>query len=84
LLENAGLKDVVANAYKMDMQAERKDRLNRYGCRGSTKAMLKALSIIFKDPSSRELMVCSSMPKDMLGDMGYGVYAGRKGPRSGT
>ncbi|MCP4543004.1 MAG: methyltransferase domain-containing protein [Chloroflexi bacterium] len=80
LLESAGLKDVVANAYEMDMRAEGKDRINRYGCRGSIKAMFKALAVVFKDPSSREFMknACSSIPKDMLGDMGYGVYAGRK------
>ena len=80
LLESAGLKDVVANAYEMDIPAESKDRINRYGCRGIITAMFNALSIMFRDSSSREFMkkVYSSVPKDMLGNMGYGVYAGRK------
>ncbi len=80
LLENAGLEDVVANAYKVDIPAEGKDRIRRYGCREIFKVLLRTLSIFFKDTSSREFLkdISSSLPKDMLGDMGYGVYAGRK------
>ncbi len=80
LLESAGLKDVVANVYKVDMPAEGKGRIRRYGCREMFKVMFRVLFMFFKDPSSREFLkeVASSLPKDMLGDMGYGVYAGRK------
>jgi hypothetical protein len=43
--------------------------------------MLKTLTVFFKDRASREFLkdVTGSLPKDLLGDMGYGVYAGKKG-----
>jgi SAM-dependent methyltransferase len=80
LLESVGLKDVVANAYKVDIPSESKGRIRRYGCRGMVKALRNVLVAFFREPSSREFLkdVTSSLPKDMLGGLGYGVYAGRK------
>jgi hypothetical protein len=36
--------------------------------------------VMVNDRSSRAFLkdVAGSLPKDLLGDMGYGVYAGRK------
>lgn len=80
LLEGAGLRDVIAHVYKVDIPTEGKGRFERYGCRGIAKVLFKTLTVFFKSPSHREFLkdVTSSLPKDMLGDMGYGVYAGRK------
>ncbi|MBN1311247.1 MAG: methyltransferase domain-containing protein [Anaerolineae bacterium] len=80
LLEEAGLKNIVANAYRIDIPAESKGRFERYGCRGIARVMLRTLRTIIKEPSARAFLtdVTSSFPKDMLGDMGYGVYVGKK------
>jgi hypothetical protein len=80
LLADAGLASVTGRAYRVDMAAEAKGRFERYGCRGVGRALLRTVRAMVKDPSSRAFMqdVTGSLPKDMLGDMGYGVYAGRK------
>jgi ubiquinone/menaquinone biosynthesis C-methylase UbiE len=80
LLEDAGLRDVVANAYEVDIPTEARGRFERYGCRGIAGVLLRTLTVSLREASSREFLrdVTSSLPKDMLGDMGYGVYAGRK------
>ncbi len=80
LLQDAGLKDVVANTHKVDVATDSRSRFKRYGYRGIVKALFRSLSVFFQDPTYREFMneVRSSVPKDLLGAMGYGVYAGRK------
>ncbi len=80
LLEDAGLRDVTGNAYHVDMAVEGQGRFQRYGCRGMLKVLWQTVKVFFKDPASRDFLkdVTSSVPKDMLRDMGYGVYAGRK------
>jgi len=80
LLVEAGLQDVVGNGYKVDIPTESRGRFERYGCRGILKALGRTVVVMFTDPGSRGFLkdVCSSLPQDMLEDMGYGVYAGRK------
>ncbi len=80
LLEDAGLRDVTGNAYHVDIPEEGKGRIQRYGCRGMLKVLWQTIKVFVKDPTSRDFLkdVTSSVPKDMLRDMGYGVYAGRK------
>ena len=80
LLEDARLKQVVGRAYRVSITMEAQGRFERYGCRGITKVLLQTLRAVIKDPSSRAFLkdVTGSLPKDLLGDMGYGVYAGRK------
>jgi hypothetical protein len=70
----------VGSAYRVDIALEAKGQFERYGYRGIMKAMLKTLSVLLKDRSSRAFLkdVTGSLPKDWLGDMGYGVYAGQK------
>ena len=43
--------------------------------------LLRALTVALRDRTSRMFLkeVTQSLPKDMLADMGYGVFAGRKG-----
>jgi len=80
LLEDVGLKCVVGRAHRVDMALEARGRFERYGCRGIAKVLLRTLRAVIKDPSSRAFLkdVTGSLPKDLLGDMGYGVYVGRK------
>ena len=81
LLEEVGLEDVVGNGHRIDIPVESKGRIERYGCRGTVKAMLKALVLLFKDRKSREFLKggVGGVSRDMLDVMGYGVYVGRKG-----
>jgi ubiquinone/menaquinone biosynthesis C-methylase UbiE len=80
LLKEAGLQDVSGDAHQVEIPQEGKGRFERYGCRGIVKVMLKTLVAVFQDRASREFLkdVTGSLPKDLLGDMGYGVYAGKK------
>jgi len=80
LLEEAGLQDVVANAYHIDVSQEAKGRLQRYGCSGMIGVLFRTVASIIRNPSSREFLkdVTSSVPQDMMADMGYGVFVGKK------
>jgi SAM-dependent methyltransferase len=80
LMQEAGLEGVVGNAYPVDIPKESRGRIERYGCRGMIGVLFRTVRTIFKDRGSREFLkdVTASLPQDMLGDMGYGVYAGRK------
>lgn len=80
LLGEAGLQDVVGQVEAVEIAREGRGRLERYGCRGFVKVLLRALTTILRDPASRELLtdVTRSLPQDMMQDMGYGVYVGQK------
>jgi hypothetical protein len=62
------------------MPKEGRGRIQRYGCSGMLRVMVRAVSVIFTDRASREFLadVTRTMPRDMMRDMGFGVYAGRK------
>ena len=79
LLKEAGLKDVEGHAEAVDMAQEARGRIQRYGCSGIAHVLLNVLRTILKDRSSRAFLgsVTRSMPRDMMEDTGYGVYAGR-------
>jgi arsenite methyltransferase len=81
LLEEAGLKDVVGSAYRIDLPSESKGRFERYGCLGIAKVMIRMLSVFFKDKRWRGVLKDSmgGLSKDLLERVGYGVYVGRKG-----
>lgn len=80
LLEEAGLEDVEAHAEPVNMPQEGRGRIQRYGCSGMLRVMLRAVTVIFRDKASREFLadVTRTMPRDMMRDLGFGVYAGRK------
>jgi arsenite methyltransferase len=80
LLEEAGLKEVVGSAHPVDIPLESKGRFERYGCRGMAKVMLKMLVVFFRDRGAREFLKdgTGGLSKDWLGDVGYGVFVGRK------
>jgi ubiquinone/menaquinone biosynthesis C-methylase UbiE len=79
-LEGAELQDVVARPYALHIPTESRDRIARYGCRNYLRIFFNALFTLFGDRSSRAFMnkAFSSVPKEALASMGYGVYAGRK------
>jgi len=79
LLREAGLKEVEGHAETVDMAQEARGRVQRYGCSGMAQVLLNVLRTVFKDQSSRAFLgsITRSMPRDMMEDTGYGVYAGR-------
>ncbi|MBS3783311.1 MAG: class I SAM-dependent methyltransferase [Anaerolineae bacterium] len=81
LLEEAGLQDVVGYAQPVEIAREGMGRLERYGCRGIVGVLLRTVRTVFKDRASRVFLkdVMQSLPQDFVEDVGYGVYAGRKG-----
>ncbi|MBN1955050.1 MAG: methyltransferase domain-containing protein [Anaerolineae bacterium] len=80
LLQQVGLEDVTGNAQRVNIPQESRGRFERYGCRGIMQVLLRTLVTLYRDRTAREFMqdVTGSLPKDMMRDMGYGVYAGRK------
>ena len=72
---------MVGTAQPVDIPKEARGRFERYGCRGFVRVLLRALTVALRDRTSRMFLkeVTQSLPKDMLADMGYGVFAGRKG-----
>ena len=81
LLEEAGLQDVVGHAEPVEIAREGKGRLERYGCRGIVRVMLRTARTVLKDRASRAFLkdVTQSLPQGFAEGVGYGVYAGRKG-----
>lgn len=81
LLEEAGLQDVVGHAEAVEIAREGRGRLERYGCRGIVRVLLRTVRTVLKDRASRAFLkdVTQSLPQDFAEDVGYGVYVGRKG-----
>jgi ubiquinone/menaquinone biosynthesis C-methylase UbiE len=80
LLEGAGLQDVVGHVRAVDIPREGRQRIERYGCRGFLRVLVNTVRTILRDRASRDFLasVTRSLPQDMVSDVGYGVYAGRK------
>ncbi len=79
LLQEAGLQDIVANAYPPNLREEAKGRLKYYGTGEMLKVVGRTLLTFFK-PESRSVIktALATAPKRILRLMGYGVYVGRK------
>jgi ubiquinone/menaquinone biosynthesis C-methylase UbiE len=80
LLEDAGLEKVVGSAHRVGIPEEARGRIERYGCSGMMRVLWKTLGLLFKDRETREFLkdVTGSLPRDLMEDIGYGVYVGRK------
>ena len=82
LLADAGLLDVVARVHRIDLAAESKGRLARYGRWGIVKILLRMLGMLVGSRRARRIMGggvgALSKDKEALDVVGYGVYAGRK------
>ena len=81
LLKRAGLQEVIGHAHEVDMTTEGRGRIERYGCRGFLRVLGNFFVMILKDHASRAFLgdVMTTIPKDIMKDMGYGIYVGRKG-----
>jgi ubiquinone/menaquinone biosynthesis C-methylase UbiE len=80
LMEKSGLRDVVGNAYTIDIPVESKGRFERYGTRGIARVVLRMVYVFLKDRKGRGYLkeALGGLSKDLLEVMGYGVFVGRK------
>jgi hypothetical protein len=81
LLKRVGLQEIVAHAHEVDMATEGRGRIERYGCRGFLRVLGNLFVMLFRDRASRAFLgdVMTTIPKDIMKDMDYGIYVGRKG-----
>lgn len=79
LLVDAGLKDIVAKTYKLNMMDEAWDELRRWDILEYLKVQYRAWSGLITKPSYRRfIMDALKLPFDVVNYWGYGIYAGKK------
>jgi arsenite methyltransferase len=82
LLENAGLRDIVARTNEINTQDEARGILRRYGCRGMLGVMSRTLALYARNPAYRkfvkEVREGGLTPENLDEYFGYGIYVGRK------
>ncbi len=78
-LAQAGLEDVVAEAYRVDVTEEARGNLRRFGCLGLLRPLLRIFPAL-THRRSREVLSRSlaKVPSRVMRVMGYGIYVGRK------
>lgn len=81
LLKASGLVDVVGSVHPIDLSVETRGRLERYGFWRVLKTLPKVLRMTLFDRKTRRVMKESAglFAGDMMKEIGYGVFAGRKG-----
>jgi hypothetical protein len=79
-LEEAGLKEVVGGARRVDMRQESEGRIERYGCRGSAKPSLKTLALFLENRKAREFLqgTLAGLSSGMLNVVENGLYSSQK------
>jgi len=82
LLENAGLKEIVARTYAINVQNETRGILRRYGCRGMLRVLGRTCILYAMSPDYRgfveKVREDGVTPENLDEYFGYGMYAGRK------
>jgi SAM-dependent methyltransferase len=80
LMGEAGLDDVAGEDYPIDLPAEGRGRIERYGCSGIFGAALNMLRMFIRDKRSRYYLRegTGGLSREMFRMVGYGVFAGRK------
>lgn len=82
LLEAAGLSDIVAQTYAVNLKDESKGIVQRYGRGGMMAVLGRMLSLYFKSPAYRafvkEIKQGGLTPKGLEDYFGYGIFVGRK------
>jgi hypothetical protein len=82
LLENAGLKEIVARTYPINVQNETRGILQRYGCRGMLRVLGRTCILYATSPDYRRFVKKvredGVTPENLDEYFGYGMYAGRK------
>ncbi len=79
LLERAGLEDVVARNYRINMLSESMEQLRRFELLGYLKVWWRTMHGLITKRSYRNFVRAAlKLPKNYLEFWGYGIYAGRK------
>jgi arsenite methyltransferase len=82
LLEGAGLGEVVARTYEIQVKKEAKELVRRYGYGGMLRSMCRALSLYASSSDYRrfvkEVRSKGIAPDSLTEYLGYGIYVGRK------
>jgi ubiquinone/menaquinone biosynthesis C-methylase UbiE len=82
-LYDAGLEDVIARSYRLDMREEAKGRLRRYSLRDIFAALGRLPKMWLGDPEAKAFLKETAggtkhLRKETFEYMGYGVYVGEK------
>jgi arsenite methyltransferase len=82
-LYDAGLEDVVARAYQLDLRKEAKARLQRYPMRDILASAARLPRMWFGDPDAKAFLKetlagTKHLRRETFEYLGYGVYVGRK------
>ena len=79
VLVDAGLSDIVAKTYKLNMMDEAWDELRRWDIAEYLKVQYRAWSGLITKPSYRRfVMDALKLPLSVIKYWGYGIYAGKK------
>lgn len=80
LLSEAGLVEVRGEAAPVDLRAESRGRIQRYGCLEIFKPLINMIAMYIKDPRSRRFVkeAAGGFDKQMMQMVGNGIYVGRK------
>lgn len=82
LLAGAGLSEIVATTYGIDIKDEARGILRRYGWGGMVRIMARMLALYARNPAYRtfvkEVRQGGLVPQNIDEYFGYGLYVGRK------
>jgi SAM-dependent methyltransferase len=79
LWQESGLRDRVVKLYQVDPRAEVRGRIRWVGWRWAARAIGRLLRLYVTYPMARQaLKEIFDMPLDVMRQMGYGLFAGRK------
>ena len=80
LMTQAGLVDVSGYACSVDVRAEARGRVKRFGAGGLARILMRTIRTILRSKSARSLYkdAMGAAPDGVLKLMGYGVFVGRK------
>lgn len=79
LLDESGLTDTVVHTYEVSPLSDAKSQIKRVGFGRLMRIWGRSLQLVARDKAYREFMGDAvKLPKSLIGNMGYGVYVGRK------
>ncbi len=82
LLEGAGLREIIAKTYEIDVRDETKGILQRYGLGGMLATLSRTLKLYIRNPAYRRFVKEVSQdgitPENLNEYFGYGIFVGKK------
>ena len=85
LMENSGLRNIVARTYRLSLVSDVINRIRRLGSQDFSRALSRFLSLYITSPAFRRYAKETQPPlritKEILEYLGYGLYVGRKQKR---